>query len=65
MPELITEAEMPENPPVMDAFGLRLEELFGNSSENEDMQKAVNDALGRLLMIISLLPLPPDVPNAS
>ncbi len=65
MPELITEAEMPSDPPVMDVFGLRLEELEGNSSGQEDLQKGVTDALNRLLMIISLLPLPPDVPNAS
>ena len=65
MPELLTEDEMPENPPIMDLFGLHLEGLKGNSAETDTMQDQVERALSKLLMIISLLPLPPDVPNAS
>ncbi|MDD5972176.1 MAG: YkgJ family cysteine cluster protein [Spirochaetales bacterium] len=65
MPELLTEDEMPENPPIMDLFGLHLEGLEGNSAETDTMQDQVERALSKLLMIISLLPLPPDVPNAS
>ena len=65
MPELLTEEDMPENPPIMDLFGLHLESLDGNSADTLPMQEGVENALNKLLMIISLLPLPPDVPNAS
>ena len=65
MPELLTEEDMPENPPIMDLFGLHLESLEGNSADTLPMQEGVENALNKLLMIISLLPLPPDVPNAS
>ena len=65
MPELLREKDMPDNPPIMDLFGLHLESLDFNSADTLSMQEGVEKALSKLLMIISLLPLPPDVPNAS